>query len=528
MHPRVYPPTLFWLIPLTAVTLRMLPWFATFSTPADPGIAYIPVGYIPNDFLAYIAFIRQVADTGDWLWVNPFTTEPQSPRYFLGFFWLLGLICAVTGWDPFVVLEISRIPLTFIFFGVLWWFLLPIFASTRSRTVACLLVGFSGGVDGIVRAFLVLLPEAIRPLLADPLWHVLGWSTFGVLYNPLWIAALTVMLVVIRPVLAPGGPASRQQWLAVSLGLLLLWQIHPYSAITAFGITFCCPFAQFLSGHPWTASQHRLAVAWLFPAIVLTAAWVLWQRTDYAFSQISTDAFFTVNYVATIFWYPITFGVVAFAAFRSATWWRDSGAGWGPSLLCWFTVVAMIHNCPFIIGYHFLMYLHLPLALMATPFVVSMFPTRRPLMKLRAGPAIALVFILITTPLVTIESVLDARRKHLMPQHWLGVLEVLAEHPSGNVFTEPELGSLVPAYSGHRVWVGHSALTPNYDVRAEAFKSLVSTRSGSRTLARLIEEHSIRYLVIRKSQADGVLKALASRIEKRVDIGEFVVMVLPS
>ena len=100
------------------------------------------------------------------------------------------------------------IALIFLFFGVLWWFLGPVFADRRDRLWACALVGLSGGIEGLLKPLTHLLPDGLNRSFTEGVWHMNGWNTFQALFNPLWIAGLILLLVVLKPIIRPQGPAK--------------------------------------------------------------------------------------------------------------------------------------------------------------------------------------------------------------------------------------------------------------------------------------------------------------------------------
>ncbi|MGH7857889.1 MAG: hypothetical protein ACREQY_11215, partial [Candidatus Binatia bacterium] len=236
-----------WLLPLVVVALRAIPYLVARSAAAGPEAEMIPLGYNPKDLLSYVAFQRQLAEDGRWLWVNAFTTEPQSGRFFLLFHALLGATSAATGLGSFTVLELSRIPLTFAFFAVLWRFVARIYDDERTRIVACWLVGLSGGIDFVAKAALPLLPEGPAALVEQDLWHLQGWSTFAALHNPLWIAGLTLSLLTLAPILDPVEP-PRSAALRTGLCFFILYWAHPYSAIVVLAVLFGRPLLGRLFG----------------------------------------------------------------------------------------------------------------------------------------------------------------------------------------------------------------------------------------------------------------------------------------
>src|SRR5689334_4179136 len=126
------PPSWFWLMPLVAALIRTVPYLTVLRASPPPGKVYLKFGYIPKDFLAYLAFMRQVGDTGSSIFVNPYTTEPQQPRFVFLFHWLLGAVAALTG-HLNAVLELARFPLAFLLFWLLWRFLRDILPDRRER-----------------------------------------------------------------------------------------------------------------------------------------------------------------------------------------------------------------------------------------------------------------------------------------------------------------------------------------------------------------------------------------------------------
>src|SRR6185503_18610596 len=176
---------------LGVALLRALPFLQLIVRQPPRGYVYMPIGYLPKDWLAYVALIRQAADTGRLLLANPFTTEPQQGRFVLLFHQALGALHLATGIDPFWLLELSRVPLLLVFFAVLWRFLGHLFVERRVKLWACALAAFAGGVEPFVLPLArALLSPATSQRIDRELWHFYGWSGFAAFYNPLWIAAL--------------------------------------------------------------------------------------------------------------------------------------------------------------------------------------------------------------------------------------------------------------------------------------------------------------------------------------------------
>ena len=520
-----WPVRRFWLLPAAVVLLRSLPYLWSRLVPADEGETLLRVGYIPPDFLSYLAFIRQASEQSTVLLHDPYTTADQGQRFVLLLHWLLGQIAWLTGWAPDVVLELSRIPLTFAFFGVLWWFLRPILPSSRDRYWACLLVGLSGGIEGLFKPLSGLLPEFIQERFMAGVWHLYGWNTFEALYNPLWIAGLTLTLIVIRPAIDPHGPRSIKEVLQLGAAFLMLYFVHPYSALAALAIVGAVPLGEWIFRR--RVARRRLVglVGGMAPALFVAALVSRWQAQDPVYQAASQNVLGTLN--LQVFWYPVTLGALGLLALWGAQRWIREAHPYGVSLMCWIAAIMFMHTSPVFNGYHFVCYLHLPICILAAPVlrrIVEQLPDARPAWRLSAAALVFLTFV--SFLLVTAESVGDVRRRNGVPQSYFEVVAALARRPNGNTLAPPELGNVIPAYTSHRVWVGHWFLTPDYHVKAARYEQLVQDPRQAAQLVELIDAQRIRYLVVPCQEGERLEGLLKPRLERRLRHGELEILVL--
>jgi hypothetical protein len=154
-----------------------------------------------------------------------------------------GRVVALTGLDPFTVLELSRVPLLILMLLALWRLTGVVLPDrrTRTRTVACWLVLLSGGLEAGVDALAPYLPEAIRWPVHQDLWHLQGWNTFAATYNPLWVAGLALTFVTLVPLLRPDGPSGIADAAVLGGGLLALAATHPYSTLVVLAVAVTRP-----------------------------------------------------------------------------------------------------------------------------------------------------------------------------------------------------------------------------------------------------------------------------------------------
>jgi len=103
----------------------------------------------------------------------------------------------------------------------------------------------------------------------------------------------------------------------------------------------------------------------------------------------------------------------------------------------------------------------------------------------------------------------------------------LSELPAGNVITPFELGNLVPAYTDHRVWLGHWFMTPNKLARIHQYDAIVTgDPTALATLTQLVDDHRIQYVVVPTEAADHVAGEFGDRIDSRQTHGTLELLVL--
>ena len=505
------------LAALVVLLLRAAPAAVAWLAPEPAGEARIPVGYIPKDFLQYVAFIREAAETGSWWLANPFTTAPQDDRFLLLFLAALGNLCRATGLDPFVALELSRLPVYALFFAALGAFLREALPGRAARVWAVWLVALSGGFGFLGRLAVPLLPEAAADSVALNLWSVYGWSTFESLHNPMWTLGLAITLAIFRACLRPEGPRGPGEVLWTSLGLALLYAVHAYSAIVVVAVLGVRILLDLRSGEPGRRRvAGRLAGA-LAPGLLAVAATALYQLGDPAFRASAGGVLGTQ--LVSLLWYPLGLGLLGVLAWIG--FGHGRGEPWTRGLVVWAGTVAVLHNLPVLNGYHFLFHLHLPLAIVAARAAPATFRAARP-----AGRAALLLGLFLSSAAVSVEAVADVVRVHLVPRAWIDAARALGERPRGNVLAPQPVGNVIPAWGAHRVWVGHWFLTPDARERARRVERLFAApRERAAALRALVSRERIRYLVVPAERVDDVAAVLGDRTIEREGVGELVLLV---
>jgi hypothetical protein len=509
-------------VPALVAVLRALPWMATLGGAPTAAGVLPPIGYNPKDWLQYVALIREAA-AGSWVVSNPFTTAPQDGRYVQGFFDVLGLVCRWTGASPFTVLELSRIPLLFLLLAAFWHVTGVVLDDRRHRVLACWLLMLSGGLEAIADRIAPYLPPRTQWQVNQDLWHLQGWNTFAASYNPLWVAALALTLVTLVPLVRPAGPSGPRDALRLGGGLLALGLIHPYSAIVVAAVAVTRPVLGWLLQLPGALAGIGAVAAGLLPAAAILAALSSWQTGDAVYRATATQVL--GPQALSAFWYPVTLGMVGLLAVRGWQRWIAGGEASRLGVGAWTVAVVMLHTSTVLNGYHFVFQLWPPLCLAAAPALARMLDGLR---SARYGIARAAVLLILVfqAPFTLTAKCVGEVETHRIRAAGFQVLDALAPLPAGNVLAPADLGNYIPAYTDHRVYVGHWFLTPAYAQRAQEAAAAVGGGTTAEQLGALVDGQRIRYVVAPAQVAPALAAALGRRVQRSLAASEFAILVL--
>ncbi len=483
-----------WLAFAITAVLRALPFTATRAISAGGGDAFLPIGFIPKDWCQYVALIREPSVPGSLALANPFTTEQQSGRFVLLLHQALRAVYRATGIDPFWLVELSRPVLLACLLCAFWQLLRLVFHHDRERTWAAWLLALSGGFGALVGAFVPVSPSPLHQVVRQDLWTMMGWTAFEALYNPLWIAGLSLLFLLLCIVLAPGGVLGVRESAVAAVLWIALWFTHVYSALAALAIVAAVPAVEACAGAVrWR--EHLGRAAALLPAVAVVGAITMWQLLDPVFRASSGGILGTQ--LLPSFWYPFAYGALGFLALRGLGAWTHSGHPWRHALVAWIAAAALLHASPLINGYHFVAYLYPALCIAAAPVVADLFARARAT-RLPWLAACALGAVLFSSPvIVTIVDCRAALSESRVPVTVVQLLQALSTRRPGNVLSPPEFGNLIPAFGPHRVYVGHWFMTPGFGSRSSRYWSMVNGGDAAATeLTELVRDAHIDYLVL--------------------------------
>lgn len=521
-------PSQIWLIAIILICLKGFPAIVPFIfTLAPKDVVYLPVGYIPKDWFQYTSLIHESAYSDSFFLYNPFTTETQDGRFILLFHRFLGLIHSATGANVFWLLEVSRIPLIFIFMMIFWRFSSKVLNDRKHCLWACWLVAFSGGLE----FFLIFampklnIPQAAAQEVYQQLWHLYGWNTFESLYNPLWIASLVLLLIFLEFLFKTVDSFKIKEFALISFGIIILWFVHPYSGLAAVMIFLGYIIISLVFSNPYFIRNIVLKkiLALLFGLLII--AWVVhWQMKDPVFKRTS-GSFFGVQ-DASIFWYPLTYGILLLFFIFGLKRMMEEKNPWLFPITAWVITIMILHSSPILNGYKFVMYLHIPICITAAPAVANWLSGQKRKMFGYIKSFIILILIFISAVFVTQESIREVKA-YGIPSSWLLVIEKMKDLPAGNVLAPMAISNILPSFTPHRVFNGHWFMTPDSDLKARFYETIMQNPSVySVEIINLINTQKIKYIIHPAQRADEFKNILKNKIKNYYLFKDWAIFIL--
>lgn len=521
-------PKQIWLIAALLVLLKGLPAVIPFLfTLAPNDIAYLPIGYIPKDWFAYAALIHEGDYSNSFFLYNPFTTEWQYGRFILLFHRFLGLIHFLTKANVFWLLELSRIPLIFLFMLVLWRFLFKVLNNRKRCLWACWLIAFSGGLEFFLIMILpkLELAQDIVQVIYQQLWPLYGWNTFESFYNPLWIASLILLMLILERLMNLALPFKAISFFFISFGIVILWYIHSYSGIAAIVIFLGYIIVSLIFDNPQRVRQSLLnRIGAIVLGLLIIALISYWQHQDPIFKKTS-GAFFGVQ-DASIFWYPLTFALLIPFCIKGIKIMATEGNPWVYGISGWIIGIMILHSSPIFNGYKFVMYLHMPIAIAVAPALSNWISSQKRNIFGYFRSFLVLVIIFISTFFVTQEMIKEVRA-YGIPRSWILVIENLKDLKAGNVLAPMPLSNVLPSFTPHRVFNGHWFMTPDSSQKSQFYITVMyNPLSYSNEINKLIDNEKIKYIVHPAQSADPLKQIIQEKIVRTITLDEWVIFIL--
>ncbi len=428
------------------------------------------------DTNVYFSFMKQ-AEQGKVFAENLFTSEPQRGSLLHPLWLLLGWVAGLFRLSIPFVYHAARVVLGIVFLVMVYRIIAALFADTRSRLIALVLLAFSSGIGtffsiGDWNNYSVLLL-----LLPADQWVSESNTFLTLMHSPLFILSQILLVSIVWSLVRDRDARQNPFWLGCLVFLLGL--VHPYDLVTVVAVAVALILVRAFakdSTQTMEVLRHsiwRIALVGLFaiPPIIYyylagksEPAIGLWSRQNVTESPLPHS--YIIGYGAIL-----VFAVAGFVA------WRKSKNTGKLLVLAWTVTNIVLLYLPVQINRRFSNGLHIPLVLLATVGITILWGWAEK--KLTSHLAlhhasiaalgwtigIALFFsntVLLAKALFVESHPADtsiyALRSTIAAMDWLE-----KNAPRESVVMSGFLdGNLLPARTGLRVYVGHGHQTINW------------------------------------------------------------------
>jgi hypothetical protein len=470
------------LLGLLVFLITGIPYFyGWFSAPPMNPFAGFVEGH--EDTYQYFSFVRQAAE-GRFFFEDRYTTTLHAPWLINWVWWGLGKGMALTGLSMGLTYQLFRLATTFLFTITLYCFL-GRFHQGAPRLWGVTLILFGGGFGGILKVLNKLFQVMPSDFGLPDVWLVESHAFFSLMIWPHFSLAVSLMLWIFMAFIK-GLEQNRWSYYggAGVLSLLLLFS-HPFE----FGVLF--PVLS-LTALIWTLARREgglRAIGGLLLFLVLSLPGLIYyyflnqqQVWKEVMGQMNLS---TPDPLQMAFGYglPFLLAVLTFRGLPPLTKIRPSQL----LITSWFVGGFFMFYLPVSFRWHLVNGWQVPLYVLALQGVDERIIPYLKEKKFRLFQRweigklfyISLMIFISLTSLYLIQSkITKMKQSALQPPYYLHQEEVEALNwlsrntkPDEVVFSGVEMGNVIPALAGNRVFVGHYCLTPRYAEKRQAVKA---------------------------------------------------------
>ena len=444
----------------------------------------------PIDGYSYLAKMHQ-GWQGEWLFTLPFTVEAGDGGYLFLFYLGLGHLARIFTLSNQLVFHLARITSAALMVASLWYFFGRVFGDEWTRRLAYSLALFGSGLGWLASS---------AGILSADLWVAEGFPFLSAYANPhfpLGIALMLWFLALGRTNTSQSLQDTNQglRFLTFAAGLLLAVLLPFGVVITAIVLVGCVSWESANTFHPGTTgvrilnrlqsnlmgsdSGQKLIFLVLGSAPVLIyQVWVTshdpyltaWNAQNITLSPPLCEL--SIAYAPFLL---LAIPGIYFALINNQGKWRV--------LLLWSGTALLLLYIPWNLQRRFITGLLIPLAGLSAVTLELIF-TKQKLVGILV--LLLLVVLMIPTNLIIILGGIQAvEKKHesvVLPIDEVNALEWIDKNTNQEsvILASPDMGLLIPAYTGRKVWYGHPFETPDSErVQSQVLEFFSGTLSGN-------------------------------------------------
>lgn len=457
----------------------------------------------PGDYSVYFSFLEQ-SRQGHALFVDLYTTEPQSRLFFNPVWFGLGLLVRI-GFDPVLAFHLGRLLLVPLYLFVLFR-LVSRFFDGRPRRFAFLFAVFASGL-GVFAGLFLPGEVAFNPATGAFQWPMDLWvpeafTFLTLLQSPHLITSTLLLLVVFLNILKLADQPRWATALAAGFAGLGLYLIHPFLAVVVVGVTAGYVFSLALVERRF---PFRLSL-WLILSQLIALPGLIYHLW-YTANDPAAAVRFSQNLLGnpSVWIFVMSYGLLGLLGIVGAgivLLRRRAERSW-LFLVVWFVVQLGLILAPFSFQRRLTAGWHPALAILASIALVVFF--QRVSKKTSVGIApwsiapLVILFGLSSVYVYTNEfSVIARPPPHMFISSSLRATADWLKSNAGEdaaVLTDGETGNLLPSISGRRVYLGHGVETLFSEAKLGYVEWFFGDEANDADRLAFLEANSIDYIL---------------------------------
>ncbi len=415
---------------------------------------------IGTDTYTYLAKIRSGFE-GQWLYRNRYTEEIHPPVPLFSFHLALGQALKRVNLEPTQGLMVSVALFSLLPLALLWLLSGCLISEPNWRTLAVFSALFGLGWSSL-QWVTGLIPKTEDYFqMAPPDLVVPEFTAFQLLSRPHWALALVCMLSVLYVLVRP-----KEAWLQkvlVAFAVIVLAQIHPfdYLQLALISLIFLCTEMGLFKSMP-VKTGLLLMLCGAFGIVPAAYNWYLLHSNEVLEKTlIETNVLHSPGILALI----VGFGSTAILLLPAIYLHLRRQIEWQPALRLlwiWLLVGLVLAYAPFSFQRRFLMALYIPAALLAVFYLRHLLLQKHSVLK---ALLVSLFIISLLPSTLRLMNLQCNRLKLSYSQELEQMFNWMNQNQSQEklVFSQAWLGAMIPAFTRHRVWVGHWSETLDYE-----------------------------------------------------------------
>jgi hypothetical protein len=497
-----------WKIPVAALAvmgLTLVPYVIGWSVQTKDAIFG---GFIFDlaDANSYLAVMR-LGMRVEWRFVSLYTPEPQSGVWIHTLYVALGHVVRLTGLPILVVYHGARVACGFLLLLSVYKFVGFFLRRRAQRWTAFLLVALSSGVGWFTELVWPTAPGGISPL---DFWFLDAYTFLGILTFPhfalAWAALLGAFWFALSYVEAPRVGCL----LLGAASAFVATAVHPTLVLVLSGVLAVYGVAS------W-AVERRFPVRWIvsgLPVALGAGAMVVYLMLAFRADPLLASYGQGIMQSPPPWYYVVGYGLLgplALVGSIDVIGRRDRRGGF---LVVWVAVAFALAYCPLVMQRRLIEGVHIPICTLAAVGlhcrVLAAVARSRPVRAVarlgyprRRAVWLARSLLIVMTwfsNLYLVGSTGMAVAAH-EPSLFLSASQWAAFDWLRDSLTEDDVvlasygtGNLIPAWTGHRVFLGHWSESLDWPGREEQVKTFFDADTADAWRVALLRQHTITHV----------------------------------